>query len=184
MSAVAFLYIGEIDRLAAVGREGVAAVEFGPHEIEATNDNARTFYRKVIRIVRTRKAIHRNAGNALQRLGHRTVGERADILGGNRVDYRVAVALDVLSVGKTLADAGNDDLAGRPSRRGSHRGVRDARRWRPCLTGVLHLAGRRRTANDWLAVRIKRRIDRLSNRRRRHRDCANRDERCARSERN
>ena len=63
----------------------------------------------MVGIVRTGKAIDRDTGNALQRLRDRTIGKRTDILGGNCVRNRIGIALDVLRVGKRLADTGNDD---------------------------------------------------------------------------
>ena len=63
----------------------------------------------MIGIVRTGEAVDRDAGNALQRLGHRTIGQGADIFRGDRVDNGVGVALDILGIGERLADTADDD---------------------------------------------------------------------------
>ncbi len=57
-----------------------------------------------------REAVDRHAGNALQRFGDRTVGQRADILGSDRVDNGVSVALNGLRVGQRLAKTGDNDV--------------------------------------------------------------------------
>src|SRR3546814_17305872 len=58
---------------------------------EAANRDQRTF---------TVRTVDRHAGDALQRLGEVGVGELADILGGDRVDDALRVALDVGRRGK------------------------------------------------------------------------------------
>ena len=64
----------------------------------------------MVGVVARGEAADRYAGNALQRLGHRPVGQRADILRGDRIDDCVRIALDVLRIGKACADAGDDDV--------------------------------------------------------------------------
>ena len=72
----------------------------------------RAFDRKTIGIVRAGKAADVDAGHALQRLGHRTVWQCADIFGGDDVDERVGVALDILRAFETGAEAADDDFVG------------------------------------------------------------------------
>ncbi len=102
--------VGEVERLAAnAGRKRGAPVEFGADEVETAHDYARTLDREVIGVVRAGESIDRDARNALQRLGHRPVRKRADVFSGDRVDYRICVALDILRLHQRLADAGNDN---------------------------------------------------------------------------
>src|SRR3546814_172080 len=74
-------HVGEVDRLSTdTGGKGVAAVEFRAHEVEAADDDARALDREMVGVVGAREAVDRDARNALQRFGDRTVGQRADVL--------------------------------------------------------------------------------------------------------
>ena len=107
-------HVLEVDGLAVDAcREGVAPVELGPDEGEAANGYTGTFGGEVVGIAAAGEAVDRDAGDALQRLGHRTVGEGADVLRGDHVDDGVGVALDLLRALQALADAGDDDGAAR-----------------------------------------------------------------------
>ena len=106
--------VGEVDRLAVdAGGEGVAAVELGADEAEAADDDARTFDREVIGIVATGEAVDRERRGRAAAPRSPNGRESADVLGGDRVDDRVGIALDVLRIGKAGADAGDvDDRVG------------------------------------------------------------------------
>src|SRR3546814_3688811 len=75
-------------------------------------DDARRFGGKVRRVVGARKADDGDAGNPLECFSNRLVGEGADILGGDRIDDGVGVALAVLRRFEVGADAGDDDVVG------------------------------------------------------------------------
>ena len=88
------------------------------------------------------RTVDRHAGDALERFGQVGVGELADILGRDRVDNALRVALEVDRAAERSADAGNDDIAARIGpvcgrgalrRRGAGRRVLRGRR-----TGVAH----------------------------------------------
>ncbi len=99
----------ERQRTAAIGGEDVAAVQFRTHEGQAANDHARTFDREAIGVVALFEAADIDAGHALQRFGNRTVGQGADVFGGDDVDERVGIALDALGVFQRGAEATDDD---------------------------------------------------------------------------
>jgi hypothetical protein len=102
--------VGEVQRLPVdAGRERITPVELRADKVEASDDHARAFDRKVVGVVAAGEAVDRNPGDALQRLGDRTVGQRADVLRGDRVDHGVGIALDVLRVLEARADAGDND---------------------------------------------------------------------------
>ncbi|PAV67330.1 hypothetical protein WR25_08054 [Diploscapter pachys] len=62
------------------------------------------------------RPVDRHAGDPLQRFGEVRVGELAHVLGADRVDDTLGVALDVDRVAKRRADAGDDDVAVRLAR--------------------------------------------------------------------
>ena len=64
------------------------------------------------------EAVDGDARDALERFGHRTIGQRANILRGDRIDDGVGVLLDVLSIGERGAQAADDDFADRLFHRG------------------------------------------------------------------
>jgi hypothetical protein len=83
-------HVLEVDGLAInAGGKCVASIELGAHEGQAADDHARSFSRKVIRVAGAGEAVDRDARHTLQRLGHRTVGEGADILRSNDVNNRI-----------------------------------------------------------------------------------------------
>ena len=95
---------------------------------QAADDDARTFGRKVIGVGRAGEAVDQNARNALQGLGDGTIGKRADVLCGNRIDDGVGIALDLLRVARlwrmpvtTIAPDGEEEhrLNSQPRRPGS-----------------------------------------------------------------
>src|SRR5581483_710589 len=87
----------EVDALAVnAGREGVTPVEFRSDEGQAPDGDPGAFHREVVRIAGSLEAVDRDAGNALQRLGDRTIGESADVLRRDRVDDCIRIALDLL----------------------------------------------------------------------------------------
>ncbi len=94
----------------AIGREGVAPVELAAGVGQPAQCDAAALGGEVIRIVLGRKALDRDAGNALQRFQNTDVWQRADVDGGNCVDMGVGVALHVLRAHQRPADAHHRDL--------------------------------------------------------------------------
>ncbi len=80
----------------AGGGKNVAAVQFGTHERQAANDHSGAFDRKSVGIGCLFEPPDIDAWHALQRLGHRTIGQCPDILCSDRIDKGVGVAFDVL----------------------------------------------------------------------------------------
>ena len=93
-----------------VGRKCVPTVQFRADECQATDDHARTFDREVVRVIGTGEPADRNTRHPLERLGHRAIRQRADVLGADGVDEDVRVFLDGLGAADAGANAGNDDL--------------------------------------------------------------------------
>src|SRR5690606_38442826 len=98
----------EAQPTAAVRAEHVAPIELAAHEGQAADHHAGAFRREVVGIVARREAGDRDAGDALERLGDAAVGQRADVLGGDRVDDLVRLLLDLLRTHDAAADAGDD----------------------------------------------------------------------------
>ena len=98
--------------------ERIAAVEFGADEGEAADVDARTLDREVIRILARNEVVDRHAGDALERFGDAAIGQLADVVGADRIDDLVGVALDADRIGDRGALAGDDDLAGAALGRG------------------------------------------------------------------
>ena len=94
---------------AAIGREDVAPVQLGPDIGEAADDDAGAFDREAVRIVGAFEAADVHTGDALQRLGDRPVGQRADIFGVDGVDDSVGFALEILGRFQRAAEAADDD---------------------------------------------------------------------------
>ena len=86
--------------VAAQGVENNAAVICGGQIGQATHRDARRF---------TAAAGHRHAGDALERGGSEGVGQLADILGDDRVDDALGLALDPLRSLEAAAQTGDDD---------------------------------------------------------------------------
>ena len=99
----------EAQRAAAVGREDVAAVELRADIGKAANDDAGAFDRETRGVRGLFETADVHAGNTLQRFGDRTVGQRADIFGGDHVDHGIGAALDRLRGLQRGAEAGDDD---------------------------------------------------------------------------
>src|SRR5690606_18336434 len=76
----------EADAASAVGGEHVAAVELAAHEGQATDHHAAAFGGEVVGIVARGEAGDGQAADALEGFGDAAVGQRADVLGGHRVD--------------------------------------------------------------------------------------------------
>jgi hypothetical protein len=106
-------HVREAQGAAVVGREGVAAVQFRTHEVQAADHDAAAFAREVVRIDAGGEAVDRHARNALQRLGHRAVRQGADILGGDRVADDLGALLELLRALQALTDAGDHHLVDR-----------------------------------------------------------------------
>ncbi|MEG8028419.1 hypothetical protein QP174_10430 [Sphingomonas aerolata] len=88
----------------------IAAVDLGARVAEAADGDARPFGREVIGIGTGREAADRHARHALQRFGDRTIGQRADVFGRDRIAHDFGIALDRLRTLQALADAGDDDV--------------------------------------------------------------------------
>src|SRR5690606_19028841 len=102
-------HVGKSQGAAVVRGEGLASVELRANVSEAANDDAGAFDREVIGVDARGEAVDRDTRNALQRLGHRTVGQRADVFGRHRIDDGIAISLDVLGRDERLAEAGDYD---------------------------------------------------------------------------
>ena len=63
----------------------------------------------MIRIVRTGKAVDRDARHALQRFGDGAIGQGADVFRRDGVDHGIGVALEILRIGQRLTNAADDD---------------------------------------------------------------------------
>ena len=99
----------EAERAAAIGGKDVATIQLGPHEGQPADDHARPLDREPVRIVRLLETADVHAGHALQRFGHRTIGQRADILCGDHVDECIGVTLQILRAFQRGAEAADDD---------------------------------------------------------------------------
>ena len=105
-------HVGEVERLAAdAGGEAVRPLNSERTKVRPRTTTPEPSTEKWSGSFDAGEAVDRDARHALQRLGDRTVGQRADVFGGDRVDDGVGVALDVLRVGEAGADAGDDDRA-------------------------------------------------------------------------
>ncbi len=89
-------------RRVAIGLGGgdVVAVQFGQHQLRGQAAHADVLALATV-------AADDHAGHALQRIGHVLVGELADILGGDHIDYRVGVALLLQAFFDRVAVAGH-----------------------------------------------------------------------------
>ena len=94
---------------AAIGGEDVAPVQSREDVGQAANDDVGAFDREPVGIVTLFEARDIDARNTLQRFGDRTIGESADILGGDHVDHGVGVFLEILRRFERLAIAADDD---------------------------------------------------------------------------
>ncbi len=87
-------------------------LELRVHVGQPADDRALALFRDVIGIVDRGEVVDRDAGDALQRLGDRLVGQGADVLGADRIDHRIRIALDRNCVGVGAPNAGDDDRVG------------------------------------------------------------------------
>ena len=87
----------------------VAAVEFGADVGKPANDDAGAFDREPVGIGGLLEPADVDARNALQRLGDRAIGERANVFRGDDVDDGIGAAFDLLRGFERGAKAGDHD---------------------------------------------------------------------------
>ena len=103
----------EAETAARGGGEDVATVGFGTHARQAAHEDAAAFGRQTGGVAGGVGALQGDAGNALQRLRHRTVRQGADVHGGHRIDDDLGILLDGLGRAKLGANAGDDHFIDR-----------------------------------------------------------------------
>ncbi len=108
----------EAQGTAIIGREDVAAVQFRTDEGQAAHEHAAALGGETRRIAIVVGALQRDARDALQRLGDRTVGQGADVLRGDRIHHLLGIALALGRVLDRTADAGDDHFARSLGRQG------------------------------------------------------------------
>jgi len=108
----------EVQSTCRVGRKGVAAIEFSAHLGQAANENVRRFARWVRAVVVRLQAIDGDARQALERVGHRLVGERADVGRRDRIDERHGIFLDFPAKSPAPVSRDDDDFLDRGRLRG------------------------------------------------------------------
>src|SRR5690606_10295273 len=98
----------EAQGAAAIGREAVPAIELAAYHREPAHHHARAFRREVLRVIEFLEAGDRDAGYALQRLGHAAVRQLADVGRNDGVHDLVRIPLDGLRGHDALPLRGDD----------------------------------------------------------------------------
>ncbi len=109
-----------------VGVERIAAVEFRADLLQAANQDARRLGGEVGGVRGASETGDRDAGDALQRLGHRLVGEGSDVVSRDRIHDGVGATLQLLRRLQRLSLADNNHFGARRRRVACRRRCRRA----------------------------------------------------------